>query len=55
VIDFYDLAAGTFLGGPKEIHALHLSDPEKSWLEEFLKTLTGDAVPEVYLRDLHDQ
>jgi hypothetical protein len=58
VIDFYYRGgdpAGTFLGGPKEIHALHLSDPEKSWLEEFLKTLTGDAVPEMYLRDLHDQ
>jgi cytochrome c peroxidase len=58
VIDFYDRGgdpAGTFLGGPKEIRALHLSESEKSWLEEFLKTLTGDAVPEVYLRDLHNQ
>ena len=58
VIDFYDRGgdpAGTFLGGPKEIVPLHLSGPEKAWLKEFLKTLTGDPVPAGYLRDLHNQ
>jgi cytochrome c peroxidase len=57
VIDFYDRGgdpAGTFLGGPKEIQPLHLSGPEKSWLLEFLKTLTGDPVPSQYLQDLHN-
>jgi cytochrome c peroxidase len=58
VIDFYDRggdAPGTFLGGPKEIQPLHLSTVEKTQLKEFLKTLTGDPVPERYLRDLHNR
>jgi cytochrome c peroxidase len=58
VIEFYDRGgdpAGTFLGGPKEIHQLHLGPPEKAWLKEFLKTLTGDPVPSQYLADLHNQ
>ncbi|RQP25246.1 cytochrome-c peroxidase [Piscinibacter terrae] len=58
VIDFYDRGgdpAGTFRGGPKEIRPLHLSLPEKAWLKAFLQTLTGEPVPEQYLRDLHDR
>jgi cytochrome c peroxidase len=57
VIDFYDRGGdpvGTFLGGPKEIQPLHLSAEEKEWLKEFLKTLTGEAVPAQYLQDLHN-
>ena len=57
VINFYDRGgdpAGTFLGGPKQIQPLHLSDPEKGWLKEFLKTLTGEPVPPQYLQDLHN-
>jgi len=57
VIDFYDRGGdpvGTFLGGPKEIHPLHLSAEEKEWLKEFLNTLTGDPVPAQYLQDLHN-
>ena len=57
VINFYDRGgdpAGTFLGGPKEIQPLHLSLPEKGWLKEFLKTLTGEPVPPQYLQDLHN-
>lgn len=57
VINFYDRGgdpAGTFLGGPKQIHPLNLSIAEKSWLKEFLKTLTGEPVPEKFLRDLHN-
>jgi len=56
VIDFYDRGGdpeGTFLGGPKEIRPLHLSRPEKAWLKAFLQTLTGEPVPEQYVRDLH--
>jgi cytochrome c peroxidase len=58
VIDFYDRGgdpAGTFLGGPKEIRPLHLSRPEKAWLKAFLQTLTGEPVPEQYVRDLRDR
>jgi cytochrome c peroxidase len=57
VIDFYDRGGdpeGTFLGGPKQIQPLHLSHEEKSQLKEFLKTLTGDPVPDQFLRDLHN-
>ena len=57
VIEFYDRGGdpvGTYLGGPKEIRPLHLSNQEKSHLKEFLKTLTGAPVPSQYLRDLHD-
>jgi cytochrome c peroxidase len=57
VIEFYDRGGdpeGTFLGGPKEIQPLHLSTPEKQWLKAFLETLTGEAVPPHYLRDLHN-
>ena len=55
VINFYDRGgdpAGTFLGGPKEIQPLHLAGAEKRQLKEFLKTLTGDPVPEQYVQDL---
>jgi len=58
VIEFYDRGGdpeGTFLGGPKEIHALHLSRQEKSQLKAFLQTLTGAPVPQEYLRDLHNR
>jgi len=58
VIEFYDRGGdptGTFLGGPKEIRPLHLSREEKNWLEEFLRSLTGEPVPQEYLRDLHNQ
>jgi cytochrome c peroxidase len=58
VIEFYDRGGdppGTFLGGPKQIAPLHLSTPQKAWLKEFLKSLTGDPVPAQYLQDLHNQ
>ncbi len=57
VIEFYDRGGdrpGSFLGGPKEIKPLHLSGQEKLWLKEFLRTLTGEPVPERYLVDLHN-
>jgi cytochrome c peroxidase len=57
VIDFYDRGGdpdGTFLGGPKQIQPLHLSGEEKHQLREFLKTLTGEPIPEQLLRDLHN-
>src|SRR5215467_10308102 len=57
VIDFYDRGGdpvGTFLGGPKQIRPLNLSGPEKAWLKEFLRTLTGEPVPERFFRDLHN-
>jgi cytochrome c peroxidase len=57
VIDFYDRGGdpeGTFLGGPKQIQPLHLSREEKKRLKEFLKTLTGEPVPEQFLQDLHN-
>jgi len=58
VINFYDRggdAEGTFLGGPKEIHPLHLSAEEKAQLKEFLRTLTGEPVPAEFVRDLHNR
>src|SRR6267142_3196649 len=58
VIEFYDRGGdpeGTFLGGPKEIKPLHLSAEEKNQLKAFLKTLTGEPVPERFLRDLHNK
>jgi cytochrome c peroxidase len=58
VIEFYDRggdAPGSFLGGPKEIHPLHLADHEKRALKVFLKTLTGQPVPPPLLRDLHNR
>ncbi|MDP8981753.1 MAG: hypothetical protein M3O35_14320 [Acidobacteriota bacterium] len=57
VINFYDRGgdpAGTFIGGPKEIRPLYLSNEEKENLKQFLKTLTGDPVQPQYLRDLHN-
>jgi cytochrome c peroxidase len=57
VINFYDRGGdpeGTFLGGPKEIRPLHLTGEEKEELKEFLKTLTGEPIPERFLRDLHN-
>jgi cytochrome c peroxidase len=58
VINFYDRGGdpeGTFLGGPKEIHPLHLSAEEKQQLKEFLKTLTGEPVPTQFLKDMHNR
>ncbi len=58
VINFYDRGGdpeGTFLGGAKEIRPLHLSAEEKQQLKEFLKTLTGEPVPEQFLKDLHNR
>jgi cytochrome c peroxidase len=58
VINFYDRGGdpeGTFLGGPKQIQPLHLSNEEKRQLKEFLKTLTGDPVPAQFLQDLHNR
>ena len=58
VIEFYDRggdAPGTFLGGPKEIRPLHLSNEEKRQLKKFLKTLTGEPVPPQFLLDLHNR
>ncbi|HEY4051351.1 MAG TPA: cytochrome c peroxidase [Acidobacteriaceae bacterium] len=57
VINFYDRGgdpAGSFIGGPKEIQPLHLSHKEKDRLTEFLKTLTGEPIPEQYLRDIRN-
>jgi cytochrome c peroxidase len=57
VIEFYDRGGdpeGTYLGGPKEIHPLHLSPQQKFQLKEFLKTLTGDPVPAQYVQDIHN-
>jgi cytochrome c peroxidase len=57
VIEFYNRGGdpvGTFLGGPKEIQPLHLTNDEKTALKEFLKTLTGQPVPAQYLSDLHN-
>ena len=56
VIEFYDRGGdpeGTFLGGPKEIRPLHLSTEEKRELKRFLRTLTGEPVPQQFLLDLH--
>ena len=56
VIDFYDRWGdpdGTFIGGAKDIHPLHLSNGEKKDLVAFLKTLTGEPPPAVYLVDTH--
>lgn len=53
--DFYDSDPRRGLGQPKEIRPLHLSRQEKRALESFLETLTGEAVPEQFLRDLHDR
>ncbi len=58
VIDFYDRGGdpvGTFLGGPKEIRALHFSSRQKEQLREFLKTLTGEQIPGQFIRDLHNR
>ncbi|MFO0760037.1 MAG: cytochrome c peroxidase [Byssovorax sp.] len=57
VIAFYDRGGdpeGSFLGGPKEIHALNLSHAEEQQLVAFLETLTGDPVPAAALQDLHN-
>jgi cytochrome c peroxidase len=57
VIDFYDRGGdpeGSFLGGPKEIRPLQLPAEEKEQLKEFLETLTGEPIPERFLRDLHN-
>jgi cytochrome c peroxidase len=56
VIDFYDRGGdpeGTYVGGPKDIHPLHLSSNEKKDLKAFLKTLTGDPPPADRLTDIH--
>jgi len=57
VVDFYDRGGdpvGTYLGGPKEIHPLHLTSTEKRDLVVFLKTLTGDPVPAFKVADIHN-
>jgi cytochrome c peroxidase len=57
VIEFYNRGGdpvGSYLGGPKEIHPLYLSQQEKAQLKAFLKTLTGAPVPSQYLVDLHN-
>ncbi|HLY93285.1 MAG TPA: hypothetical protein VKP14_00395, partial [Gaiellaceae bacterium] len=57
VVDFYDRGGdptGTFIGGPKEIVPLHLSDCEKRDLIEFLETLTGEPVPAYKVADIHN-
>ena len=56
VIDFYDRGGdpdGTFIGGAKDIHPLHLSNNEKKDLKAFLQTLTGEAPPAERLVDTH--
>ncbi|HKQ71310.1 MAG TPA: cytochrome c peroxidase [Polyangiaceae bacterium] len=56
VIEFYDRGGdpdGTFIGGAKEIHPLHLSLQEKKDLKAFLQTLTGDPPPAERLVDIH--
>jgi cytochrome c peroxidase len=58
VIEFYDRGGdppGSFLGGPKEIRPLHLTNKEKRDLKKFLKTLTGAPVPPQLLLDLHNR
>lgn len=56
VIEFYDRGGdpvGTYMG-TKEIHALHLSTQEKHDLKAFLKTLTGEVVPQAWVQDIHN-
>jgi cytochrome c peroxidase len=58
VIEFYDRGGdpdGTFLGGPKEIHPLHLNKNEKRQLKAFLQSLTGDPLPASAIADIHRQ
>lgn len=58
VIEFYDRGGdsdGTFLGEPKEIRPLHLSNEEKRALKAFLTTLTGEPVPAPLLKDTHNR
>ena len=58
VIDFYDRGGdppGSFLGGPKEIHPLHLTAHEKRDLKAFLLTLTGEPIPAHLVRDIHNR
>jgi len=55
VVEFYDRGGepvGTFFGTKDPlIHPLHLSEPEKNDLIEFLKTLTGEPLPDYLMRD----
>jgi cytochrome c peroxidase len=56
VIEFYDRGGdpvGTYVGGPKDIHPLHLSPREKMDLKAFLETLTGEPPPAARLVDTH--
>ncbi len=56
VVDFYDRGgdpAGSFLGGPKEIHPLHLSNQERKDLVAFLETLTGQPLAPELITDTH--
>lgn len=56
MIDFCDRGGdpdGTFMGGPREIAPLGLSNQEKKDLEAFLETLTGDPVSPARLVDTH--
>jgi cytochrome c peroxidase len=57
VIDFYDHggdAPGTFIGGPKEISPLNLTNGEKQDLKHFLQTLTGEELPPALIADTHN-
>ena len=55
VVEFYDRGGdpvGTFFGTKDPlIHPLHLSGLEKNDLIEFLKTLTGQPLPDDLMRD----
>ncbi|MEP7121979.1 MAG: cytochrome c peroxidase [Byssovorax sp.] len=56
VVEFYDRGgdpAGSFLGGPKEIHALNLSNQDRKDLVEFLGTLTGQPLAPALIADTH--
>lgn len=57
VIEFYDRGGdpvGSYIGGPKEIHPLHLSHQEKQDLKHFLETLTGEELPPALIADTHN-
>jgi cytochrome c peroxidase len=51
VVDFYDRGGDTPAAGTKEIQPLNLTVAQKADLVNFLKALTGDAVPPALLVD----
>ena len=56
VVELHDRGgdpAGSFLGGPKEIHPLHLSTQEKKDLVELLGTLTSQPLAPALIADTH--